>query len=86
MFKIKQVFVSGEHEIIYDLGFDSFANLSDAQTALHEYVIRLIKEHHLENDVLIEDELETVIRGDDMRRAGKRVYRIVKAGEDRGQK
>lgn len=84
MFEIKQVFASGEHKVMYDLGFSPFENLSDAQMALHEYVTRLIKEHHLENDVLIEDELETVIRGDDMRRAGKRIYRIVKAGEDRG--
>ena len=48
--------------------------------------MKLIQEHHLENDILEEAAMETIIRGDDMRRAGKRVYRIVKAGEEHGQK
>ena len=86
MFEIKQVFANGEHKIMYDLGIGPFENLSDAQMVLHEYVTRLVKEHHLENDILEEAAMETIIRGDDMRRAGKRVYRIVKAGEERGQK
>ena len=86
MFEIKQVFAGNGQAILHDLGIGSFENLSDAQIALHEYVTRLVKEHHLENDILEESAMETVIRGDDMRRTGKRVYRIVKVGEDRGQK
>ena len=86
MFEIKQVFDNNDHEILHDLGLGSFNNLEDAQLALHQYVMKLIQEHHLENDILEEAAMETIIRGDDMRRAGKRVYRIVKAGEERGQK
>lgn len=86
MFEIKQVFASDGRTIMHDLGFGPFENLSDAQTSLHEYVMKLIKEHHLENDILEEAAMETIIRGDDMRRAGKRVYRIVKVGDDHGQK
>ena len=86
MFEIKQVFDNNDHEMLYDLSLGSFNNLEDAQLVLHQYVMKLIQEHHLENDILEEAAMETVIRGDDMRRAGKRVYRIVKAGEDRGQK
>lgn len=86
MFEIKQVFDNNDHEMLHDLGLGSFNNLEDAHLALHQYVMKLIQEHHLENDILEEADMKTVIRGDDMRRAGKRVYRIVKAGEDRGQK
>ena len=86
MFEIKQVFAGNGQEIIHDLGLGSFENLSDAQIALYAYVTRLVKEHHLENDILEEVAMETIIRGDDMRRAGKRVYRIVKVGEDRVEK
>lgn len=84
MFEIKQVFNSNGQKIMHDLQLGSFANLAEAQTALHDYVVKLIKEHHLENDIVEEAAMETIIRGDDMRRAGKRVYRIVKAGEERG--
>lgn len=86
MFEIKQVFDNNDHEMLYDLSLGSFNNLEDAQLVLHQYVMKLIQEHHLENDILEEAAMETIIRGDDMRRAGKRVYRIVKVGEDRGQK
>lgn len=86
MFEIKQVFNNNDQAVLHDLGLGSFDNLKDAQLALHQYVVKLIQDHHLENDILEEAALETIIRGDDMRRAGKRVYRIVKAGEDRGQK
>lgn len=86
MFKIKQVFDNNDHEMLHDLDLGSFNNLEDAQLTLHQYVMKLIQEHHLENDILEEADMKTVIRGDDMRRAGKRVYQIVKVGEDRGQK
>lgn len=75
MYVLKQVFNDETQSCLIDP--QKYASLKEAQLALHKHVTKLVKNQHLENDVLIEEARQTIIRGDDVSRAGKRVYKIV---------
>lgn len=85
MYEIKQIFESNGQKMVHDINLGRFESLTAAQNALHEYVTGLINDQHLENDVLVEEATQTVIYGDDIMRAGKQVYQIMKVGETSGQ-
>lgn len=85
MYEIKQIFESNGQKLVHDINLGRFESLIAAQNALHKYVTGLISDQHLENDVLVEEATQTVIYGDDIMRAGKQVYQIMKVGETSGQ-
>lgn len=85
MYEIKQIFESNGRKMVHDINLGRFESLTAAQNALHKYVTGLINDQHLENDVLVEEAMQTVIYGDDIMRAGKQVYQIMKVGETSGQ-